>query len=819
MIGKMAAVGNVLRLLAAFVVLAVVAGVLAAGLAIPAVGATGSTVKGGVSLFNELPGDLTQSPLNQQSRILDAKGGVIATPYSENRIIVPLKRIAPIMQKAQIAIEDSRFYEHGGVDVRGLSRALVSTVQGDKQGASTLTQQYVKMTLQENALQNDDQEAAQAAVARSGIEGISRKLQELKYAVKLEQTLTKDQILEGYLNLAYYGDLAYGVEAAAEHYFSTSAAKLNYNQAALLAGLVQQPGVTDPVHYPKAAQARRDVVLDRMAQLGVITAQQATAAKKVPVKSMLKVKPAQNTCQRSSEPYFCTYIIAWLQQQKVLGADPAERLKNLNTKGLTIQTTLDPSLSDYITKTLRKKVWAGDPSGVGAAATIIQPGTGKVLAMGQTSKFPVGNQKGKAYTQQNWNVDAKYGGSTYGFQIGSTAKMYILADALSNGIPVNGSVYAKAAGPSRPAYYSRSDNSDSCKDWQTWPVRNDSNWGGGPMSLWTATGASVNSAFASLTMKLGVCHVIDTMTKMGLHMGNGAALPKYPTMALGAGTISPMTVASGYATIASGGIYCQPTPVVSITDSTGKKLPLGANPCKRVLDKDVAAGVAQLLKAPLTMPGGTATGLGVPGRPSAGKTGTTDSHVQTWFAGITPQLATAVWVGTGIGTGNGVPSTPFSMAGKRIGGIYRGNVFGADIAAPLWQSIMTRASKGMPVEQFPKASSKVTNGDYVKIPYVVGMSTSAAKAAIEDAGFDAYNAGQSYSTYPAGTVAGTTPSGSALRGSSVGYYISTGYVPKPPKPPATQKTKKKPSSSSTSKKSEKPKKSKPKPKPTKTHHG
>ena len=804
MFGKIAALGNVLRLLAAFVVLAVVAGVLAAGLAIPAVGATGSTVKGGVKVFNDLPDDLTQSPLNQQSKILDAKGGVIATPYAENRIIVPLKRVAPIMQKAQIAIEDSRFYEHGGLDMRGLSRAVVSTVQGNKQGASTLTQQYVKMTLQENALQDDDQEAAQQAAARNGVAGVSRKLQELKYAIKLEQTLTKDQILEGYLNLAYYGDLAYGVEAAAEHYFSTSAAKLNYNQAALLAGLVQQPSATDPVSHPKAAQERRDVVLEKMASLGVITEKQAKAAEKVPVSKMLKVKPGQNTCQRSKEPYFCTYVIAWLKTQKALGADPAERLKNLNTKGLTIQTSLDPSLSDYITKKLRSRIPAGSKEG--AAATIIEPGTGRVLAMGQTSKFPVNNQKGKEYSQQNWNVDAKYGGSTYGFQIGSTAKMFVLAAALSNGIPVKGSTYAKAAGPSKPAIYTSADNNGSCGDWGgAWPVRNDENWGGGTMSLYRATGASVNTAFASLTMKLGVCTLTDMMKKMGMHMGDGS-YAQYPSSALGTATVSPMTLASSYATIASGGIYCQPMPITSIKDANGKAVKIDTKDCKRVLDKDVAAGVASLLKAPLAQ-GGTAAGQGLSGRPSAGKTGTTDDHVQTWFAGITPQLSTAVWVGTGIGTGGGIPSTPFSM----------GNVFGATYAAPLWHDIMTEASKGMPVKQFGTASSKVQNGDYVKIPYIAGMSTSAAKAALEDAGFDAYNAGRINSTYPAGTVGGTTPYGQALRGSSVGYYISTGYVPKP-KPSATSKPK--PSTSSKkaeTKKTEKPS-PKPKPKPTRTRN-
>ncbi len=215
--GRVTNFGNVVSLLAAFVATAVVMGLLAAGLLIPAVGATGNVATSGVQAFDNLPGEFTSSPLSQQSKILDAKGNVIATPQEENRIIVSLSDIAPIMQKAQVAIEDSRFYEHGGVDPRGIARALVSNAQGGGvQGASTLTQQYVKLTLQENALRANDEEAAKAAVARS----YTRKLQELKYAVTLEKQMTKDQILQGYFNLAYYGDLAYGIEAAAEHYFS-----------------------------------------------------------------------------------------------------------------------------------------------------------------------------------------------------------------------------------------------------------------------------------------------------------------------------------------------------------------------------------------------------------------------------------------------------------------------------------------------------------------------------------------------------------------------------------------------------------------------
>src|SRR5665811_1134277 len=205
---------NIVSLLGAFLATSVVLGLLGAGLVMPAVGATGSAARSGVHAFDSLPGDFTQTPLSQQSRILADDGTLISTPYDENRVIVPLSAIAPVMRQAQIAIEDSRFFEHGGIDPVGVGRAFVSNLGGgNTQGASTLTQQYVKITLQEAALRKKDTIAARAATAKS----YTRKLQELKFAVTLEKNLTKNQILEGYLNLVYYGDQAYGVEASAQH--------------------------------------------------------------------------------------------------------------------------------------------------------------------------------------------------------------------------------------------------------------------------------------------------------------------------------------------------------------------------------------------------------------------------------------------------------------------------------------------------------------------------------------------------------------------------------------------------------------------------
>ena len=464
--GRIANFSTILSLLGAFVATSVVLGLLGAGLVMPAVGATGAVARQGVGVFDALPSDFTAGPLAQQSRILAADGSLIATPYDENRIVVPLAKVAPVMRQAQVAIEDSRFYEHGGVDPQGVARAAVSNLRGgDTQGASTLTQQYVKITLQENALRNNDKAAAEAAVARQGLAGYSRKLQELKYAVTVEQQLTKDQILQGYFNLVYYGDQAYGVEAAARHYFGVSASALTLPQAAMLAGLTQRPGATDPVHFPEAALARRNVVLDRMHQLRP-DHRQAVDARPGPPRSQLKVTPAQNSCATSTYPYFCDYVIAWLKQQPALGKTIAERTKNINRGGLTIQTTIDPRIQKQAQQDVEKRVPVGNDKHIGAAAAVVEPGTGKILSMVQNTRYS--NSAGKGKTSVNYAADRAYGNSG-GFQFGSTAKMFAIATALKQGMPIKSTVNAP---PSGTVFY-KSQFSDACKPGPPWQVGND----------------------------------------------------------------------------------------------------------------------------------------------------------------------------------------------------------------------------------------------------------------------------------------------------------------------------------------------------------
>ena len=787
--GRVTNLGNVVSLLGAFLATAMVGGIMAAGLFIPAVYATGSAATGGVEMFDDLPSEFTASPLTQQSRILDARGRVLATPQTENRIIVGLKDIAPIMQKAQIAIEDSRFYEHGGVDPRGILRAAISNAQGgDTQGASTLTQQYVKLTLQETALRNNDEEAAKEAVAVKP----SRKIQEIKYAVTLEKEMTKDQILAGYLNLAYYGDLAYGVEAAAQHYFSVSAKKLSLVQAALLAGLVQNPSRTDPINFPDKAQARRDVVLDRMYGLGIITEKQWKAAKAVPVKKMLKVKQPLSNCAASTEPYFCQYVMAYLldddnRSLDALGKTQPERLKAITQSGLTIQTTLNPDVQKLAYKELTKRVPVGNKAlprarddkskaglseRIGGAASIVEPGTGRVVAMVQNTKFPKSKKdSGVAFTEVNWNVDQKYGG-TVGQHFGSTAKMYAIVTALSKGMTVNGTVPSKFATTRVPAQYTPADQpKDGCQAGTTWEVRNDESIGGRPIPFKTATARSVNTAFASLVLSLGTKNVQKTMTTMGLHRGNGQPIECYPSpVTLGSDDATPLTLAASYATLAANGKYCPPNPILSITTNDKKPVKIGSTGCKQVIDPNVAKGTTELLTNVIKEGTGRAASLGE--RPAAGKTGTTEDNAEGWFIGYTPQLSTAVWIGS--------PNSQTSLRNLRLGGQYYGDIFGGTVSAPTWRAIMEGASKGMPVKQFDDPSDAVLNGEKVSVPFVGGLTVEEATARLREAGFRASVAGSVNSGYGRGIVVYTSPSGQANRGSVIGLYTSSGYNPPPP---------------------------------------
>ena len=331
-------------LLAGFVAVSVVAGFLLAGLVLPAVGATGTLARAGLDFFDSLPSDLQTQPLSQQSTMIayDGKKAVtIAHFYEENRFVVPLQSIAPVMRDAIVAIEDSRFYEHGGIDPRGVLRAFVNNNSGGgTQGASTLTQQYVKNVRLEEAVANGDVAAQDQVTART----YSRKIQEMKLAIALEKRLSKDEILDRYLNIALFGDSTYGIEAASRYFFNKHANQLTLPEAATLAGLVQSPTTYNPRNHPDRTKKRRDIVLERMFTLHYIDLPQFVAARSTPLG--IHLTKSRNGCANAGVyAYFCDYVRQQIVKNKgfaALGKTEAERDKMLRRGGLTIVTTLNP---------------------------------------------------------------------------------------------------------------------------------------------------------------------------------------------------------------------------------------------------------------------------------------------------------------------------------------------------------------------------------------------------------------------------------------------------------------------------------------------
>lgn len=693
--------GTVFSLLGAFLATAVAMGLIAACIALPVLGTAGQATNGSIKLFNEMPGSFAMNPLAQQSRILAADGSVLATPFSQNRIVVPFNKISKTMKQAQVAIEDERFYQHGAVDPRGLARAITSNIfSNGTQGASTLTQQYVKIALQNQAINSGNTQAAQEAVSRTGMEGYVRKLQQLKYAVAMEQKYTKDEILDGYLNLVPYGGNIYGVEAAALAYFGIHASQLNLPQSAMLAGIVNEPGLLNPLTNPTGVLNRRNVVLAKMYQQKLITHKQLVAAQN----SGLDLHPTQtssNSCANSTYPYFCYYVVSWLETQPSLGKSPRERLATLQSGGLTIQTSFNPKMAQAIDQQIEARVPRGNSADVQSAGVIVQPGTGLVLASGQNTKYS--NTGGNFSTAVNYSIPMSLGGGSSGFQIGSTQKLFAVITALEKGYKPTTEIQVPRmdtkTGVGEPARgYTKADFPDACgyNSYDPWKVPNDVPEPVGPMKLEEATARSVNTAFATLVSKLGTCEVKKTATRFGVVQGNGQPISNGPSsIILGTSDVAPVDVANAYATIAAGGKYCPPHPVVSITDGNGKKLKLSGIACKQVVSKKVAAETTQIFETVLTDPNGTTGGKIqlADGRQAAGKTGTTNGASNIWFAGYTPQLATAVWVGHEKTT---APLKDLTLAGH----FYKGYVFGGTLAAPIWKGIMDEALKGQPVKYF-----------------------------------------------------------------------------------------------------------------------
>ncbi|MET7745208.1 transglycosylase domain-containing protein [Streptomyces sp. NPDC005385] len=668
---------------AKFLGVSVLAGAVMAGIALPAAGALGLAAKGSVQGFDDIPDNLKSPALSQRTTILDSKGGQIATVYSRDRTVVDLKDMSPYMQKAIVAIEDSRFYQHGAVDLKGILRAVNQNAQngGVSQGASTLTQQLVKNYFVEEA--GDDP----TKVAQATQQTIGRKIRELKYAIQLEEKLGKKKILENYLNITFFGEQAYGVEAAAQRYFSKHAKDLNLQESALLAGIVQSPSRYDPVNDEEEATKRRNTVLERMAEVHDISQEEADKAKAA--KLGLHVSEPKNGCITAvaGASFFCKYVENVFKSDPVFGKTREARAKVWNQGGLTIRTTLDPQAQESIQTSIKDHVNKSDK--VAAAGTLVEPGTGKILGMGQSKPYGYGKNE----TEYNYSVNYGMGGSNFGFPTGSTFKPFVAAAALEQGKPAT----QQYSSPNKMPYPSPVQTCGS-KPWTNQSnevVPNESASEVGPYRLKEAMAKSVNTYFVQMISDIGLCPVINQIDKLGVVQGNGDKLPQVPSIALGAKGISPLTMATAYAAFASRGMYCTPVAIESISQQIGereKSLEVPKSTCSRAMSEKTADTVSTLLSG--VIDSGTGQQAGLTDRANAGKTGTTDERKNAWFVGYTPNLSGAVWVGSA--------SQRVHMVGISIGGVYHDKVYGGEVPGPIWRDLMTGALVGKEAPSFNK---------------------------------------------------------------------------------------------------------------------
>ncbi len=782
--------GGKLGQLIAFLGVSTLCGLLCAAMVIPIVGSLAYGVSAGTRAVASLPSAIAVPVLAGRTYVYDRNHGLVATFFSEDRVDVPLAKIAPVMQQALVDIEDERFYDHGAVDPRGLVRALVSNSQeGDTtQGASTLTQQYVK-----NILKNEATTPAEIAAATA--KTLARKVAELRYSIALEQKLTKAQILEGYLNIAPFGQSVYGVEAASEYYFDTTAAKLTLAQAAMLAGEVQAPSLYDPTaggtHVVQAID-RRKVVLDKMLQLRHIS----PAAYRTAVASPLgihKTVPKQSCYAASVSKWYCDYVLKTLlgdSQLAVLGATSEVRQARIYAGGLAITTALDPGVQRRADAGMAA---ASDPTDTPVASTaIVRPGTGDVLAVANSKHY--GSDAAAGQSLNDYAVPFAYG-NAIGFQPGSGMKPITMAVALEQGLGLDHRIDA-ASGLRYDQFRFRNCAGDNVAGGPA-PILNEAGQSYGSITMLQGIWESVNSYFAQLESQVGLCPVARLAAKLGVTTvgwaGGAHATPllQVPTLTLGTNVTSPLQMSEVYATLADHGVYCPPRVVTKIVDTaTGRTLYDPGISCRRVIPAGVADAIdwalhhnvlGDLDRRSTATPAKVVEADGTV-IPTAGKTGTNDSHQAVWFNGYNAQFAASVVLA--------MPTTvdrfgnPTTLVGETLGGATIRTATGGTAAGGVWLKIMAPILEAQGVHpDFPAEPAPAFRvpgqytGTSVNVPDVVGAQLAAAESELTAAQLQwTVAADPVTSPLPAGTVVSTDPAGTSQvdARSSVTITVSSG---------------------------------------------
>ncbi|GAA5197790.1 transglycosylase domain-containing protein [Rugosimonospora acidiphila] len=646
----------------------ILSGAALAVAAFPAVGLGGLIVNRVTYIYNHPPDDL-HIPQNAQITRVYANDGktLITNFYDERRSDVSLSAISPWMQKAIVASEDTRFYQHGGVDLRSVIRAFVSNGQGGnaQQGASTLTMQYVR-----NVLKEDPNLSPQRRVDATA-NNAGRKITEMRYAISLDKKFSKQEILRRYLNIAYFGNGAYGIDAASRSYFSKAPGQLTLPEAALLAGIVQSPDVDNPAFGDRnAALARRTYVLGAMAKMKVITPAQAAAADKAPVDIKVSVLPNNCTAvpkQHNDWGYFCDYLTQWWANQPEFGQTVQDREDALKEGGYTIVTSMDPKTQASALSNSLSVYGYGSPMALPLA--VVQPGTGRIAAMAVNRHYSLDpNPGGVSYPNSTAQFIGGDGG-IQGYPSGSTFKMFTMLAALESGKTLS----TEFNSPAKLQTKWYANGSSSCNGY--WCPGNDNpSWMDGPRTMWNGFGRSVNTYFVWLEEQIGPEQAVAMAQRLGITFRApadaelaGVKAINWGSFTLGVADTTPLDLANAYAAVGADGRYCDPLPVLSIKDAGGASM-AAANPnCRPAVAPDIARAALDAARCPVgeqsafgRCDGGTAPEVGsiMGGRPIAGKTGSTENNATETFVGVTPQLAAAAIAAD--------PDNPSDLAGEGV---------------------------------------------------------------------------------------------------------------------------------------------------------
>ena len=732
--------------LLAFVGMSAVASVLIAAAVTPAIAVTGLTTNSALGVFDELPEYLKINQLAEKTSIYakasDGTEVLLASFYAQNRVTVPLDEISPYVIDAAIATEDPRFYEHGGVDLIGTARAILSNASGgDVQGGSSISQQYVKNILVQRAEELADPDARKAAYIAATQTSIERKLKEMKLAISIESKYSKDEILNGYLNIASFGGRTYGIEAAAQYYFGVKAKDLTLAQAASLIATVNNPNNLR-IDYEENIQAntdRRNYVLERMLAEGKITQKEYKAAVAEPVTPV--ITPPSTGCQTAGgAAFFCDYVTWVIKNDKAFGATEDERWNNFQRGGYKIMTTLNLDVQAATNAAIDERVAkVVDEGNIAAASVSVEVGTGRILAMGQSKDYSADPEvvaTGANYTSVNYSTDSRYGSST-GFPVGSTYKVFTLTEWLKNGHGLNEMVDGKNR------IWTGKEFTNSCEgvgDLNNWNLQNFDGRGTG--RVWSALQSLINSwntNFMMMASKLDLCKIRKTAESFGVHRADLKTLTSNPMAVLGSNEIAPLTMAVAAAGFANQGKVCSAIAIDEITDRNGKKVDPPKSKCNQAVPANIANTVAYAMSR--VIEGSARWASPNDGVPFISKTGTSDNSEHNWMMGTTTKVSTVSWIGNVTGHVN---------VGEYVFPPY---VF----VQGIWRGVMATANSIYGGDAFPAPDPNLMKGKSVTVPAIDGLTLKQAQELIESVGLTFKDGGEMDSEKPKGTVVKSDP--------------------------------------------------------------